>query len=184
MFCLNCGRMTGRFPPCGPAYRMARLGENFVSVLVFGELRHGIERLRARDAPTASHLERWLDSVREQFETQILPVNLEIVDLYGRLSPGQRLPPFDGLMAATALVHDLTLVTRNTRHFERSGRAVAQSVCRLILADACSLRSCLRRIRRAGPPRSAVPGLAHSGTVARKTPGLDGRCWKVDSPCR
>ena len=102
-------------------YRAARLDENFVSVLVFGELRYGIERLRGRDSGAARQLTQWFDLVRQQFGTKILPVTLEIADLYGRLCPDQRLPPFDGLMAATALVHDLTLVTRNTRDFERSG---------------------------------------------------------------
>ncbi len=102
-------------------HRAARLGENFVSVLALGELRYGIERLRSRDSEAAFHLAQWFDSVRGQFEARILPITLEVADLYGRLCLGQRLPPFDGLIAATALVHDLTLVTRNTRDFERSG---------------------------------------------------------------
>ena len=102
-------------------YDTARWTKPFLSVLVVGELWHGIENRRTGDPATAISLERWLRKLVQDCEEEILPVTLEIADLYGRLCPGQRLPPFDGLMAATALVHDLTLVTRNTRDFKRSG---------------------------------------------------------------
>lgn len=93
----------------------------FVSVLALGELRRGIELRRRRDPATATNLERWLDGIIQQFASHIFPVTVEIADLWGRLCLTQPLPLVDGLMAATALVHDLTLVTRNMRDFERSG---------------------------------------------------------------
>ena len=102
-------------------HRTVPWGETFLSVLVLGELRHGIELLRGKDLQTAIHLGRWLDGLSQHYELRILSVTMEIADLWGRLSPTQRVPATDGLMAATALVHDLTLVTRNTRDFERSG---------------------------------------------------------------
>ena len=102
-------------------YETAQWTKPFLSVLVIGELRHGIEKQRGKDQATVTRLEQWLRGLIRDSEEQILPVTLEIADLYGRLCPNQRLPPFDGLMAATALVHDLTIVTRNTRDFERSG---------------------------------------------------------------
>ena len=102
-------------------FETARWTKPFLSVLVLGELRHGIEKQRGKDLVRTTNLERWLRGLTQDFDEQILPVTLEIADLYGRLCSNHRLPPFDGLMAATALVHDLTIATRNTRDFERSG---------------------------------------------------------------
>lgn len=102
-------------------YAIAQSSKPFFSVVAMGELRHGIELLRRRDLTTARYLARWLGELTRDFNGQILPVTLEIADLWGRLCPTQRLLTADGLMAATALVHDLTLVTRNVRDFERSG---------------------------------------------------------------
>ena len=102
-------------------YEAARWTKPYLSVIVLGELRHGIEKLRGRDLAAATSLEHWLRELIQDCEDEILPITLEISNLWGCLCPHQRLPLFDGLMAATALVHDLTLVTRNTRDFERSG---------------------------------------------------------------
>lgn len=93
----------------------------FLSVLVIGEIRHGIELIRRRDA-TASHaLDRWLRDLERRFEARILPVTSEIADRWGRLGLDAPLPPIDGLLAATALHHHLTLVTRDTSHVASSG---------------------------------------------------------------
>lgn len=93
----------------------------FTSVLVIGEIRRGIETLRLRDAAAARTLDRWLDRLEESFAERILPVTLEVSDRWGRLCPDQPLPPIDGLLAATALQHRLTLVTRNVADVARSG---------------------------------------------------------------
>jgi toxin FitB len=92
-----------------------------LSVLVLGELRQGVERLRARDAASAERLDRWLRRLAEGYAGRILSVDEPVAQLWGRLNVPDPLPAVDGLLAATALVHDLTLVTRNTKDVARSG---------------------------------------------------------------
>jgi toxin FitB len=92
-----------------------------LSVLVAGELRSGVERLRPRDPASAERLDRWLQPLLETHADRILPVSLAVADLWGRLNSRAPLPVVDGLLAATALVHDLVLVTRNVRDLERTG---------------------------------------------------------------
>lgn len=95
--------------------------ELFLSVLVIGEIRLGIERLRRRDAVQSVRLEQKLLSVETLMAGRILPVTQAIAERWGRLNAPDPLPVIDGLLAATALEHDLTLVTRNVRDVERSG---------------------------------------------------------------
>jgi predicted nucleic acid-binding protein len=95
--------------------------ELFLSVLVVGEIRRGVEGIRARDPVQATSLDAWLATVVASFGPRILPVTIEIADAWGRLSVPDRLPGVDGLLAATAIVHDLILVTRNTRDVARTG---------------------------------------------------------------
>jgi toxin FitB len=96
----------------------------FLSVLVVGEVRRGIELIRRRDVATGRALDRWLRGLERRFEDRILPVTIEICDRWGRIGLEQPLPPIDGLLAATALHHGLTLVTRNVTHAKRSGADV------------------------------------------------------------
>ncbi|HMC93588.1 MAG TPA: type II toxin-antitoxin system VapC family toxin [Polyangia bacterium] len=93
----------------------------FLSALVVGELRQGTERIRRRDPVAAERLERWMLALVESYAERILPVDQRIAELWGRLNVPDPLPAVDGLMAATAIVHDLTLVTRNTRQVARTG---------------------------------------------------------------
>lgn len=93
----------------------------FLSVLVLGEIRQGIERLRKRDPRQATELETWLFELEEGYAERILQVDIPVAYAWGRISAGDLLPPIDGLLAATALVHGLTVVTRDTRPFERIG---------------------------------------------------------------
>jgi len=95
--------------------------EKFLSVVVFGELRSGIERLRPSDPATAHSLEQWMRGLKSSFADRILPVTLEICDQWGYFSAEQNMAPADGLLAATAKCHDLTIVTRNEKHFQRVG---------------------------------------------------------------
>jgi len=95
--------------------------ELFLSVLVIGEIRLGIERLRRRDAVQSVRLEQKLLSVETLMAGRILPVTQAIAERWGRLNAPDPLPAIDRLLAATALEHDLTLVTRNVRDVERSG---------------------------------------------------------------
>jgi len=93
----------------------------FLSVLVTGEIRCGIESIRKRDPRAASALERWLDNVMEAHSERVLPVDAATADEWGRLDARGSLPVVDGLLAATARVHDLTLVTRNVKDVIRTG---------------------------------------------------------------
>ena len=74
-----------------------------------------------RDRAQALALDGWLTSLEEGFSDRILAIDRAIAHAWGRLSPMATLPPVDGLMAATALVHGLVVVTRDTRPFERVG---------------------------------------------------------------
>ena len=97
-----------------------------LSVLVLGEIRHGIERKRHRkDLAQANALEAWLARLESTFADRILLVDVAVADLWGRLKVPSPQPAIDSLLAATALVHGLTFVTRNVRHFTGSGVQVA-----------------------------------------------------------
>jgi toxin FitB len=99
--------------------------EAYLSVLVIGEIRQGIERVRSRDPRQAVALEGWLNGLITAYRERILPVTVEVADQWGRLNVPPAAPPIvDGLMAATALVHKLTLVTRNVTDVSRAGVAV------------------------------------------------------------
>ena len=92
-----------------------------LSVLALGEIRKGIERLgAARQQPLLDWLEVELPNY---FLGRLLAVDAQTADRWGRLlaSAGRPLPAVDSLMAATALQHDLTLVTRNTADFGGTG---------------------------------------------------------------
>ena len=95
----------------------------YLSVLVIGELRRGVEHVRGKDARQAQALERWLQRLTRQHADHILPVDLRVADEWGRFSARRSAPPVDVLMAATARVHQLTLVTRNTRDIAWTGVA-------------------------------------------------------------
>lgn len=93
----------------------------YLSVLVVGEIRGGIERLRRRDPVQADAYEGWLATLRRDYADRLLPVTAEVADEWGRMNVSDPVPVVDGLMAATAKVKGLTLVTRNTADVERSG---------------------------------------------------------------
>jgi toxin FitB len=93
----------------------------FVSVLVLGEVRRGIERILTSDPAQARVLERWLKGLESAYVERILPVTAAIADRWGRLSASDPPSVVDCLMAATALENDLTLVTRNVQAVARTG---------------------------------------------------------------
>lgn len=92
----------------------------YLSVLVVGEIRRGIERLKQRDPEQAGVYEAWLDTVLHDYAGRILPVDAEAADEWGRMSVPDPIPIVDGLMAATAKVRGMTFVTRNTADVERT----------------------------------------------------------------
>ena len=95
--------------------------EIHLSVLVVGELRRGIERVRGRDARQAAALERWLSRVVTDHAERILPVDGRVAEQWGRLTAVRAGSVIDTLMAATAMVHGLVLVTRNVRDVAWTG---------------------------------------------------------------
>jgi len=93
-----------------------------ISVLTLGEIEQGIARVRVRgDQAQAAVLERWLTGIRAGFEDRVLPVSLPVATAWGRQQQAQPLPVIDALLAATARVHALTMVTRNVKDFESAG---------------------------------------------------------------
>lgn len=96
-----------------------------VSVLTLGELRKGIERLPEGARKRA--LLDWLEvELPRFFAGRVLPLDARVADRWGHLlaQVGRPLPAVDSLLAATALTHDLVLVTRNLRDFQCPGLAV------------------------------------------------------------
>lgn len=113
-------RVTGWFDTAPKA-------ELYLSCLTVGEIRRGIERLRrndtvlAKDNAQARAIERWLAGLRNFYQDRIIPIDIEITERWGRISAAATLPAIDGLLAATALARDWTVVTRNTADFVPSG---------------------------------------------------------------
>ena len=99
-------------------------GGVYLSVLVTGEIRRGIERMQRRDPARAAVFERWLADLGAAFAARILPIDRAVADEWGRLSAIRTVPAVDGLLAATAKVHSLTLVTRNIADIAGLGAAV------------------------------------------------------------
>ena len=95
--------------------------EFWLSVLVVAELRRGVALIERRDPAGAAILRVWLESTIEDFSDFILPVTLAISQRWALLSVPDPLPVIDGLVAATALEHDLTLATRNVSDVLRTG---------------------------------------------------------------
>jgi toxin FitB len=93
----------------------------YVSVLVLGEIRQGIERIRHRDSVQARTLEKWLLWVAAEFADRMLPVDETVADQWGRLDSRQPAPVVDAFLAATALAHGLTIVTRDEKGFRNTG---------------------------------------------------------------
>ena len=100
----------------------------YISALTFGEIHKGIARLPPSRRKETLH--QWVEQdLRDRFRNRILDVTLAVAKVWGEIQgkselEGQPLPAIDGLIAATALAHDLTVVTRNTADMEQSGVAL------------------------------------------------------------
>lgn len=92
-----------------------------VSVITWGEIAAGIEKQRNSDDPAFRRLSDWLNQSQLEFENRTLPISTTIALRWGPLSTRLKRRDIDLLIAATALEHDLTVVTRNIRHFEPTG---------------------------------------------------------------
>ena len=105
-------------------FRSAAHGDEalFLSVVTIGELRRGVELIRHRgDRPQALLLERWLQSLLDEYADRILDFDAEAAQVWGRLRVPHPENELDKQIAATGLVHNLTVVSRNAAHFAASG---------------------------------------------------------------
>jgi len=94
----------------------------YLSAVSMGELRRGVESIRYRgDAKQAQRLERWLGKLMTEYSESILPFDADTAQIWGRLRVPHPENPLDKQIAATALIYDLTLVTRNVRRFAETG---------------------------------------------------------------
>ena len=96
----------------------------FVSVVTIGEIERGIERQRRLNPKFAARLTAWLEVVLRTYEGRILPVDIAVARRWGRLSQQIGNKGLDLAIAATAVEHGLTVVTRNVSDFERTGVSV------------------------------------------------------------
>jgi len=86
----------------------------YISILTLGELRKGVAQKRRTDPATAADLAAWVDGLEFGFANHILAVDTATAKVWGELSAQRPRPVIDTLLAATAIVHELTFVTRNT----------------------------------------------------------------------
>jgi len=94
----------------------------FISVVTVGELRRGVELIRHRgDTRQANQLEKWLDTLLAEYQDHILDINQDIAQLWGRLRVPHPENALDKQIAATALIYDLTVVSRNHKDFSKTG---------------------------------------------------------------
>jgi predicted nucleic acid-binding protein len=93
----------------------------YLSVLTLGELRKGVAMKRRNDPAAADRLAAWVDDIETLFADRLLPVDASVARRWGEMSATGPFPVIDALIAATALLHGLTLVTRNTRDVAATG---------------------------------------------------------------
>ena len=98
--------------------RSVRPESVYLSALTLGEIMRGVALRRKSDPQTATRLTEWLEQLRQDHSDRILPVTDRIALEWGRIAALRPRGDIDGLIAATAIVHDLILVTRNVRDFE------------------------------------------------------------------
>lgn len=92
----------------------------FISVVSLGEVERGIEKKRKSEPEFAQELTQWLENLQRLYADRILPITPHIARKWGLLSAQMGHDGADLLIAATALVHGLTVATRNVRHFEKT----------------------------------------------------------------
>lgn len=90
----------------------------YLSVVTIGEVERGIIQQRRVNPTFAEDLQRWLDTILQRYEQRILPLSVSVARRWGQLSGELGHNSADLMIAATALEHNLTVATRNTRHFE------------------------------------------------------------------
>ncbi len=94
----------------------------YLSAITIGELRRGVDLILHRgDSLQGKLLENWLINILQHYQSNILGIDGDIAQLWGKLGVPYAQHPLDKLIAATALTYDLTVVTRNVKDFEHTG---------------------------------------------------------------
>lgn len=99
-----------------------RVSDIRMSVITLFELEVGVQRAERKDPQRGHELRKWLDNnVRPNFRDAFIPVDYRVAQVAANLQVPDPKPHMDGLIAATAMVHSLILVTRNVKDFEQTG---------------------------------------------------------------
>ena len=115
---LSALRRRERHPEVVEWLSVQRDSDLHLSVVTIGEVERGIVQQQGRDPWFAQQLAAWLDGILARYGDRVLPVGLATARRWGRLTAEVGHSSADLLIAATALEHGLTVVTRNVRHFE------------------------------------------------------------------
>lgn len=95
----------------------ARRENLYTSAIAIAELRLGAERKVLADLAEGERISRWIDALEKRMSGRILVVDARVAAVYGKLQRRRDNPIMDTLLAATAIAHDMVMVTRNVRHF-------------------------------------------------------------------
>ena len=115
---LSAIRRKQRDPNLEKWFRSIHSEDLYLSVVTIGEVERGIIQQQRINPNFADDLQRWLDTILQRYEKRILPLSVSIARRWGQLSGELGHNSADLMIAATALQHNLTVATRNTRHFE------------------------------------------------------------------
>ena len=118
---LSALRRRERHPELAHWLADQRTADLYLSAVTVGEIERGIIQQQRRDPPFARELVVWLDRLLTWYGDRVLAVDVSTARRWGRLSGALGHESVDLLIAATALEHGLTVVTRNVRHFKPAG---------------------------------------------------------------
>ncbi len=96
----------------------------WLSVITLGEIARGVVKKERKDPTSARHLALWYQQLRLRYADRILDIDDQVVEEWGRIDAIRTRSTTDGLIAATAIVHNMTVVTRNVADFADTGVAV------------------------------------------------------------
>ena len=125
---LSALRKRRRHPGLSRWMAAQRMADLYLSVVTLGEIEKGIIQQQRSNQPFAGELALWLDRVLGLWGDRVLPVDVSTARRWGQLSATLGRDDIDLLIAATALEHGLTVVTRNVRHFEPTKVAVLNPI--------------------------------------------------------
>jgi toxin FitB len=103
-------------------FSRVHLDDLYLSVITVAEIHRGIVALRQRNDHRQARLyEAWLETTKKTFGDRLVPIGVDVAEMWGQLDLSRPISVTDGLIAATALVRNWPVVTRNVKDFERAG---------------------------------------------------------------